>query len=67
MEDEKQKFVNITGAAGYLKALGFVSVSQWTVRAMIADGSVKSMQIGRKFCVAISDLDAFIEKKLRRK
>ncbi len=55
-----QRLLSIAQASQYL------SVSSWTVREMIWRGDLPCVQIGRRKCIDIHDLDQFIEQTKKR-
>jgi hypothetical protein len=61
-EDEKKKVMNVTGAAAYLRALGF-AVSNWTVRDLIHKKRLTAIPVGKKHYIAIAELDSLVMPK----
>lgn len=63
---ETTKVFDLKGAAEYLRSLGFSGATVWTMRALIHDGVVKAMRLGRKYYVSAEDLNTFVLRNLRR-
>jgi hypothetical protein len=49
--------MNVAGAAGYLKALGFATASKWTIRHLLETRRLTPIRVGKKHYIAVSELD----------